>query len=487
MKKTLFSFLISFLFFSLVSYGQDTKTKKQTVKHSDSTALSNKTFLLKFGVNLLDSTGEHGPFNAFSTPEEMAFSTPLKFGIEYRFGEFYALGLDASINKWKAPDAVIDGAFLLEDQDYFAIDANFKVYYDEVFNWLTNTDWLDLYLNGGVGFFKVNDGSFTGNFGGGANIWLSPKLGLNIEALAKWTLDNKPAIYESNHFQYSIGLTYRFNDSDFDNDGIKDYNDKCPKVSGNKENNGCPNGENNSKKNNPDNKSPQDNNNELHNIRVDSDNDGVFDKSDDCPKIPGVASNRGCPLPDRDGDGVLDIDDKCPNIIGDKANNGCPTNSTNNLLSGNTQNDKIVRNSSVNNETNYSSNDGLSSSHIYNSETDITETDLKVLFSKIKFNEGNYNFTQDTYPVLIKIVIVMKQNITDKYRIEGHTDSSGSYTANRYLSKTRANAVKNYLVDSGIPATNIQCVGLGESKPIASNLTPEGRSKNRRVDIIIIK
>lgn len=65
----------------------------------------------------------------------------------------------------------------------------------------------------------------------------------------------------------------------------------------------------------------------------------------------------------------------------------------------------------------------------------------------------------------------------------GHTDSIGSDRYNQRLSERRANAVKEYLVSKGIPAAKITTIGKGESQPVATNKTAEGRQKNRRVDI----
>jgi OmpA-OmpF porin, OOP family len=65
----------------------------------------------------------------------------------------------------------------------------------------------------------------------------------------------------------------------------------------------------------------------------------------------------------------------------------------------------------------------------------------------------------------------------------GHTDSVGSDAYNQRLSERRANAVKEYLVSKGIPAAKITTIGKGESQPVATNRTAEGRQKNRRVDI----
>ena len=65
----------------------------------------------------------------------------------------------------------------------------------------------------------------------------------------------------------------------------------------------------------------------------------------------------------------------------------------------------------------------------------------------------------------------------------GHTDSIGTDAYNQRLSERRAAAVKDYLVSKGIPASKITTIGKGESQPVATNKTAEGRQKNRRVDI----
>ena len=65
----------------------------------------------------------------------------------------------------------------------------------------------------------------------------------------------------------------------------------------------------------------------------------------------------------------------------------------------------------------------------------------------------------------------------------GHTDSIGTEQYNQRLSERRAEAVKQYLVSKGIPASKITTIGKGESQPVATNKTAEGRQKNRRVDI----
>lgn len=69
--------------------------------------------------------------------------------------------------------------------------------------------------------------------------------------------------------------------------------------------------------------------------------------------------------------------------------------------------------------------------------------------------------------------------------VEGHTDSRGSPASNQQLSLERAQAVRTYLISRGIPQGQIEASGLGPSRPIAPNETPEGRANNRRVEIVV--
>jgi OOP family OmpA-OmpF porin len=77
----------------------------------------------------------------------------------------------------------------------------------------------------------------------------------------------------------------------------------------------------------------------------------------------------------------------------------------------------------------------------------------------------------------------MKTLDVDAVIATGHTDSVGTDAYNQKLSERRANSVKEYMVSKGIPAAKITTLGKGETQPIATNKTAEGRAKNRRVDI----
>jgi OOP family OmpA-OmpF porin len=69
---------------------------------------------------------------------------------------------------------------------------------------------------------------------------------------------------------------------------------------------------------------------------------------------------------------------------------------------------------------------------------------------------------------------------------EGHTDSIGSDAYNQKLSEQRAESVRRYLVNGGIEAGRISTEGFGESRPVASNQTADGRAQNRRVELRVL-
>jgi OmpA-OmpF porin, OOP family len=87
----------------------------------------------------------------------------------------------------------------------------------------------------------------------------------------------------------------------------------------------------------------------------------------------------------------------------------------------------------------------------------------------------------------VKKIADLMQEFPDKnITIEGHTDSFGTNEYNQKLSEERAKSVRQYLIDKfGINGSRLTAVGYGEEKPIASNDTPEGRQKNRRVEAVL--
>ena len=111
----------------------------------------------------------------------------------------------------------------------------------------------------------------------------------------------------------------------------------------------------------------------------------------------------------------------------------------------------------------------------------------KILSSgKINFTSGKSVIQPESYKLLDSLVAVAKKCPNDAVAIGGHSDSVGSKKFNKTLSASRANAVKEYLINKGISGNRLQAIGYGESKPIADNSTDEGRAKNRRIEFNVI-
>ncbi|HER19526.1 MAG TPA: OmpA family protein, partial [Chromatiales bacterium] len=87
---------------------------------------------------------------------------------------------------------------------------------------------------------------------------------------------------------------------------------------------------------------------------------------------------------------------------------------------------------------------------------------------------------------LADIAASIQQYPNTVVRVEGHTDSSGSASYNQDLSVNRAQSVASYLAQSGVSSSRIQAVGFGETRPVATNSTAQGRAQNRRVEILIL-
>lgn len=104
-----------------------------------------------------------------------------------------------------------------------------------------------------------------------------------------------------------------------------------------------------------------------------------------------------------------------------------------------------------------------------------------LLLDKVQFPSGQSSLTGATTFELEKIVRYLKRNTAYAIEVAAFTDSSGSDESNVLISQARANAIKQYLISKGIDGKRIYAFGYGEAQPIASNATPEGRTKNRRV------
>jgi OOP family OmpA-OmpF porin len=241
-------------------------------------------------------------------------------------------------------------------------------------------------------------------------------------------LDSSPKSPDRSKVRVSIHESMK----DSDGDGIPDDIDACPNEPEDHKdpdpNDGCP-------------------------APADRDGDGIPDQFDKCPDQPedkdGIQDQDGCPEDDADNDGIPDTKDACPKEPGqpdpDPKKNGCP---------------KFI--------------------HLEGSQVRVLQ--------QVHFQTGSATILADSFPMLQEIVLLLKANPDIKLmRIEGHTDNRGDAAMNLDLSKRRAAAVRQWLVDHGTEGGRLESEGYGLTRPIASNDSDEGRSLNRRVEFKILE
>ncbi len=232
---------------------------------------------------------------------------------------------------------------------------------------------------------------------------------------------------------------------DTDGDGLKDSEDECPEKPGPKDKLGCP----------------------------DTDNDGLTDNKDNCPEVAGPVDNQGCPFGDRDGDGVIDNEDSCPDTAGPAENAGCPYSD----IDGDGVYDKDDRCPQT---PGVVENQGCP--EIKQEEQEV----LNTAFANLEFETGKAVIAGSSFESLDKLAELLVTKTDWKLEIAGHTDNVGSDAANMTMSEKRAKAVGSYLNSKGVANDRLIVKWFGESQPIADNDTPEGRAKNRRVEMQVV-
>ena len=245
-------------------------------------------------------------------------------------------------------------------------------------------------------------------------------------------------------------------DVDNDQDGILDVDDDCPNedetLNGFEDTDGCPDESDDEIVEAPD--------LELLSGDEDTDGDGVMDADDDCPSDPedpdGFEDEDGCPDLDNDADDIGDALDECPleaevyNGIDDQ--DGCPDEG---LVVIEKQGGKIAR---------------------------------IAILQKVFFEVNKAIIKPESYPVLDAVYNVLRAYDSIRLvEVQGHTDSDGSDDKNLTLSQDRAESVRQYLIDKGVMDDRLSARGYGESMPIDTNASDEGKANNRRVEFVVLE
>ena len=430
----------------------------------------NSKWAIGFGINAVDIRTPH-QFGDFlkdwgGTKDLNILPAVTKLSVARYIGAGFSAEIEGSLNKIKEG---FDG--YSEDKSFWSANLQAKYALRRLFT--TESGWFDPYIKVGGGYtayesrFDDKEGGFKALAGGGINFWFTDHLGVNLQTGYHHGFQKNGTDY----FQHSAGIVIKFGSKDTDKDGIPDNKDACPEVAGLKEFNGCPDTDGDGIPDKDD-ACPQVKGLKEFNGCPDTDGDGIADKDDDCPEVAGPKEFNGCP--DTDGDGIADKDDKCPDVAGPAENSGCPW--------PDTDGDGVLDKDDLCPEV-----AGPASNKGCPEPNDDDQKRLNQYAKTILFDTGKATIKFESAEILNQIINVLKKFPNSRFRIEGHTDSTGKKAKNIELSQNRADAVKIYLIQGGIASDRLESKGYGPEKPIASNKNKKGRALNRRVEINLIK
>ena len=337
-------------------------------------------------------------------------------------------------------------------------DAVIKYNVNTLLNWNRLAPFVE--FGGGYSVFNITgEGSF--NLGTGIDYLL----GDSKKAVLSLGTTNKGMghLRGAKHFQHTLGIGFRFGSTDTDGDGIPDDEDACPEVPGLERFQGCPDSDGDGVADCED-ACLDTAGSELHNGCPDTDGDGIADPDDRCPQQAGTAALQGCP--DQDGDGIADAQDDCPTVAGTVALNGCPDTDGDGITDLD-DNCPDVAGTPANNGC----------PEMGDQEKDIINSLGQIIY----FDFNSYSIIPKSIDTLEEIYEILKNYPNATIVVEGHTDAKGSTDFNQALSELRAEVELNYLVRRGLNRSQFTYIGKGESEPVATNDTPEGRKANRRV------
>jgi outer membrane protein OmpA-like peptidoglycan-associated protein len=423
----------------------------------------NNPWVIGFGINSVDmysGTDTSSQFeDLLGSSDWNTLPSISRISAEKYLEKGFTLQMSGTLNK-------ITTEFAEDDSDYLLWSIGAAVKYD-LNTLFGETGWFDPYVGVGGDYVvsEKNDQSELMAVGSiGFNVWFNDNLGLNFNHSDKLGF----AKNVRSHYQNSLGLVIKFGGKDTDGDGVYDKNDACPEVPGLEEFNGCPDADGDGIKDSDD-ACPNVAGLAAMNGCPDADADGIADKDDMCPNAKGSKANKGCP--DADGDGVVDKNDKCPTVAGPVANGGCAW--------PDTDGDSILdKDDKCPNVAGIASEGGCP--EIISNEA---QMGMNSFAQAILFKLESASFESGVTNELDGMLAIMNEYPQAEFAIKGFTDNSGSVSGNLKLSSSRANAVKDYLITNGIAAARLTATGFGQDSPIASNKTRAGRVQNRRVEV----
>ena len=354
-------------------------------------------WLIGVGAHGVNHAAIKSTFKPFSYPGETftlnnyTITPPLsKLTIARNLNKFFVVDWQTSVGN-------VDNKRIGMDKEFFlmtGLGIQFK------FNGLWNEEsWLDPYVRAGANYLRhdyrdqknavdnkgknIGANHFAVNGGLGLNFWITKNFGIGV--LQEYVGTPTEGTTISDFWQSSATINFRFGNRD-------------------------------------------------------RDKDGVLDKDDLCPEVPGPVENNGCPWPDTDGDGVLDKDDACPEVPGLAEFNGCPDTA-----------EEFAR-------------------------------EATGALQGITFDFAKATLTSASNSKLDQAAEIIKSSNGGNFLVTGHTDKKGSDAINLRLSRERAAAVVKALEARGVNEHQLKSTGVGSREAVvpvdASNAE---REKDRKV------
>ena len=354
-------------------------------------------WLIGVGAHGVNHAAIKSTFKPFSYPGETftlnnyTITPPLsKLTVARNLNKFFVVDWQTSVGN-------VDNKRIGMDKEFFlmtGLGLQFK------FNGLWNEEsWLDPYVRAGANYLRhdyrnqanavdnkgknIGANHFAVNGGVGVNFWITKNFGIGVLQEYVGTPTERTTI--SDFWQSSATINFRFGNRD-------------------------------------------------------RDKDGVLDKDDLCPEVPGPVENNGCPWPDTDGDGILDKDDACPEVPGLAEFNGCPKPA-----------EEFAR-------------------------------EATGALQGITFDFAKATLTSASNVKLDQAAEIIKSSNGGNFLVTGHTDKKGSDAVNLRLSRERAAAVVKALEARGVNEHQLKSTGVGSREAVvpvdASNAE---REKDRKV------
>ena len=327
------------------------------------------------------------------------------------------------------------------------------------------------------------------NLGGGARWSLGDTFGLRVDGRYVQTDVGGAVGDDQRNLEVGFGALWMFGGGrapDRDGDGVIDSRDECPSTPRRAavDSRGCPSDTDGDGI--PDGLdrclgTPRSVSVDDDGCPLDSDGDGVNDAIDRCTRTPrgALVDAGGCPQ-DADRDGVFDGIDRCPNTLrGAKVDAlGC---------SPDRDRDGVPDGLDACPDTPWEAEvDARGCSEPPRKEPILFDARSRLILKGVSFQTDSANLTPSSLSVLDEVTGSLEDWPEIRVEVGGHTDSMGESDYNLRLSSARAEAVRDYLVGKGVRASRLTVRGYGENRPVDDNSTREGRSRNRRVELIRI-